>query len=141
MSVQQPVFDSDKTNIDIRLLFTHHYPARCLGMSIPKSRDIQTKIPVPQAIWNFGYVTVNGVNSNDIRIGSSRIILISSQYINKITIRFQRKCFKGKIVRVDGFRSESKSIYKNFQHRIDSVRDEYISFPLSYNNFTNKNFW
>ena len=84
---------------------------------------------------------MNGVNSNDIRIGSSRIILISSQYINKITIRFQRKCFKGKIVRVDGFRSESKSIYKNFQHRIDSVRDEYISFPLSYNNFTNKNFW
>ena len=30
-----------------------------------KSRDIQAKIPLPQAIWNeFGYVTVNGVNSN-----------------------------------------------------------------------------
>ena len=28
-----------------------------------KSRDIQSKIPLPQAIWNnFGYVTVNGVN-------------------------------------------------------------------------------
>ena len=26
---------------------------------------IQAKIPLPQAIWNeFGYVTVNGVNSN-----------------------------------------------------------------------------
>ena len=33
------------------LLFTHHYPARCFGMNMPKSRD-------------FGYVTVNGVNSN-----------------------------------------------------------------------------
>ena len=46
------------------LLFTHHYPARCFGMNMPKSRDIQAKIPLPQAIWNFGYVTVNGVNSN-----------------------------------------------------------------------------
>ena len=34
-------------------------------MNIPKSRDIQAKIPLPQAIWNeFGYVTVNGVDSN-----------------------------------------------------------------------------
>ena len=33
-------------------------------MNMPKSRDIQAKIPLPQAIWNFGYVTVNGVNSN-----------------------------------------------------------------------------
>ena len=42
----------------------HHYPARCFGMNMPKSRDIQAKIPLPQAIWNFGYVTENGVNSN-----------------------------------------------------------------------------
>ena len=35
-------------------------------MNMPKSRDIQAKIPLPQAIWNFGYVTVNGVNSNQI---------------------------------------------------------------------------
>ena len=34
-------------------------------MNMPKSRDIQAKIPLPQAIWNFGKVTVNGVNSND----------------------------------------------------------------------------
>ena len=27
------------------LLFTHHYPARCFGMNMPKSRDIQAKIP------------------------------------------------------------------------------------------------
>ena len=34
-------------------------------MNMPKSRDIQAKIPLPQAIWNeFGYVTVNGVDSN-----------------------------------------------------------------------------
>ena len=47
------------------LLFTHHNPARCFGMNVPKSRDIQAKIPLPQAIWNFGCVTENGVNSND----------------------------------------------------------------------------
>lgn len=37
-------------------------------MYMSKSRDIQVKIPLPQAIWNelnFGYVTVNGVNSNE----------------------------------------------------------------------------
>ena len=34
------------------LLFTHHYPARCFGMNMPKFRDIQAKIPLPQAIWN-----------------------------------------------------------------------------------------
>ena len=34
------------------LLFTHHYPARCFGMNMTKSRDIQAKIPLPQAIWN-----------------------------------------------------------------------------------------
>ena len=31
------------------LLFTHHYSARCFGMNMPKSRDIQAKIPLPQA--------------------------------------------------------------------------------------------
>ena len=46
------------------LLFTHHYPARCFVMNMPKSRDIQAKIPLLQVIWNFGYVTENGVNSN-----------------------------------------------------------------------------
>ena len=35
-----------------KLLFTHHCPARCFGMNMPKSRDIQAKIPLPQAIWN-----------------------------------------------------------------------------------------
>ena len=34
------------------LLFTQHYSARCFGMNMPKSRDIQAKIPLPQAIWN-----------------------------------------------------------------------------------------
>ena len=34
------------------LLFTHRYSARCFGMNMPKSRDIQAKIPLPQAIWN-----------------------------------------------------------------------------------------
>ena len=34
------------------LRFTYHYPARCFGMNMPKSRDIQAKIPLPQAIWN-----------------------------------------------------------------------------------------
>ena len=33
-------------------------------MNMPKSRGIQAKISLPQAIWNFGCVTVNGVNSN-----------------------------------------------------------------------------
>ena len=37
---------------EYRLLFTHHYPARCFGMNMPKSRDIRAKIPLPQAIWN-----------------------------------------------------------------------------------------
>ena len=36
----------------IMLLFTHRYPARCFGMNVPKSRDIQAKILLPQAIWN-----------------------------------------------------------------------------------------
>ena len=34
------------------LLFTQHYSAKCFGMNMPKSRDIQAKIPLPQAIWN-----------------------------------------------------------------------------------------
>ena len=34
------------------LLFTQHYSARCFGMNMPKFRDIQAKIPLPQAIWN-----------------------------------------------------------------------------------------
>ena len=34
------------------LLFAYHYPARCFGMNMPKSRDIQAKILLPQAIWN-----------------------------------------------------------------------------------------
>ena len=35
-----------------KLLFTRYYPARRFGMNMPKSRDIQAKIPLPQAIWN-----------------------------------------------------------------------------------------
>ena len=38
--------------VTIMLLFTHHYSARCFGMNMPKSRDIQAKIPLPQALWN-----------------------------------------------------------------------------------------
>ena len=38
--------------VNFKLLFTHHYPARCFGMNMPKSRDIQAKILLPQAIWN-----------------------------------------------------------------------------------------
>ena len=34
-------------------------------MNMPKSRDIQAKIPLPQQSgMNFGYVTENGVNSH-----------------------------------------------------------------------------
>jgi len=40
------------------LLFTHHYPARCFGMNMPKFHCRR------QSGMNFGYVTVNGVNSN-----------------------------------------------------------------------------
>ena len=39
-------------NTEKSLLFTQHYPARCFGMNMPKFRDIQAKIPLPQAIWN-----------------------------------------------------------------------------------------
>ena len=45
------------------LLFTHHYPARCFGMNMPKSRDIHAKIPLPEAILlNFGIVSVKILN-------------------------------------------------------------------------------
>ena len=37
---------------DYWLLFTYHYSARCFSINMPKSRDIQAKIPLPQAIWN-----------------------------------------------------------------------------------------
>ena len=30
--------------VNFKLLFTHHDPARCFGMNMPKSRDIQAKI-------------------------------------------------------------------------------------------------
>ncbi len=37
------------------LLFTHHYPARCFGMNMPKSRDIQAKFHCRrQSGMNFG---------------------------------------------------------------------------------------
>ena len=44
--------EAEKWRYDSLLLFTRHYPARCFGMNMPKSRDIQAKIPLPQAIWN-----------------------------------------------------------------------------------------
>ena len=52
-------------------------------MNMPKSRDIQAKIPLPQAIWNFGYVTVNGVNSN---IGADKIKKNMRKYRKKAWI-------------------------------------------------------
>ena len=36
--------NSDRPYISQTLLFTHHCPARCFGMNMPKSRDIQAKI-------------------------------------------------------------------------------------------------
>ena len=53
--------------VNSNLMITVHTPQSCevFGMNVPKSRDIQAKILLPQAIWNFGYVTENGVNSND----------------------------------------------------------------------------
>ena len=59
----------------------------------------------------------------NIGICSSHLILVSSLYIREITIKFQRKCFKGKVVRVHGFRWKFKVIYKDSQLKIDSVRD------------------
>ena len=41
-----------KTKSKKVLLFTRYYPARRFGMKMPKSRDMQAKIPLPQAIWN-----------------------------------------------------------------------------------------
>ena len=46
-------------------------------MNVPKSRDIQAKIPLPQAIWNFGYATENGVNRND---GWKKKMSITTKY-------------------------------------------------------------
>ena len=47
------------------LLFTHHYPARCFGMNMPKSETYKPKFHCRrQSGMNFGYVTVNRVNSN-----------------------------------------------------------------------------
>ena len=49
------------------LLFTRRYPARCFGMNMPKSRDIQREF------LRFAYilciakrVTEHGVNSNSV---------------------------------------------------------------------------
>ena len=47
-------------------------------MNMPKSRDIRAKIPLPQQSgMNFGYVTVNGVNSN------VTLILFALHYIQQ----------------------------------------------------------
>ena len=43
------------------LLFTRHYPARCFGMNMPKSRDIQREF-----MCIAKRVTENGVNSNSV---------------------------------------------------------------------------
>ena len=46
------------------LLFTHHYPARCFGMNMPKSRDMQVKMPLTKVILNaFLHVTVKALSS------------------------------------------------------------------------------
>lgn len=74
-------------------------------------------------VYSATYFSTSDKTDIDIRIGSSHLILISSQYIEEIPIKFQRKCFQGKVVRVHGFRWKFKVIYKDFQHRIDSVRD------------------
>ncbi len=63
-------------------------------------------------------------DKTDIDISVAAVMyLISSQYTKEITIKFRRKCFKGKVVRVDGFRPEFKAIYRDSEHRIDSVKD------------------
>ena len=66
-------------------------------------------------------ITIDALYIN-IGICSSHLILVSSLYIREITIKFQRKCFKGKVVRVHGFRWKFKAIYKDSQHKIDSMR-------------------
>ena len=63
-------YSADSVNIstitDKLLLFTRHYSARCFGMNMPKSRDIQAKMPSPQVIFNaFWLVTVKVLNSYD----------------------------------------------------------------------------
>ena len=55
-------------------MFTHHYPARCFGMNMPKSRDIQAKMPSPKVILNaFWLVTVKVLNSYVLEYGQSKI--------------------------------------------------------------------
>ena len=50
--------------VNFKLLFTHHYPARCFGMNMPKSRDMQAKMPSLKVIFNaFWLVTVKVLNS------------------------------------------------------------------------------
>ncbi len=47
------------------LLFTHHCPARCFGMNMQNPETYKPKFHCRrQSGMNFGYVTVNGVNSN-----------------------------------------------------------------------------
>ena len=48
-------------------------------MNMPKSRDIQAQIPLPQAIWNeiFGYVTMNGMNSHVVAYEQQHFIFYS----------------------------------------------------------------
>ena len=63
-------YSADSVNIstitDKLLLFTRHYPARCFGMNMPKSRDIQAKMPSPKVIfYAFWLVTVKVLNSYD----------------------------------------------------------------------------
>ena len=53
-----------KTKSKKVLLFTRYYPARRFGMNMPKSRDIQAKMPSPKVILNaFLLVTVKVLNS------------------------------------------------------------------------------
>ena len=48
-------YSADSVNIstitDKLLLFTRHYSARCFGMNMSKSRDIQAKMPSPKVIY------------------------------------------------------------------------------------------
>ena len=49
------------------LLFTRHYPARCFGMNMPKSRDIQREfMRLAEILCISNRVTENGVNSNSV---------------------------------------------------------------------------
>ena len=52
--------------MDMTSLFSSHCTARCFGMNMPKSRDIQAKMPSPKVILNaFWLVTVKVLNSYD----------------------------------------------------------------------------